>query len=86
MTEELCGLEVTSTQVSRAVQALDAELTQWRKRELGDIPYEFLDACYDLNVSGRGGIGRRNSLRGGRSQGRGGLPHCTGAKLRLFSL
>jgi putative transposase len=26
--EQLCGLEVTSTQVSRAVQALDAELTR----------------------------------------------------------
>jgi transposase-like protein len=33
--EELCGLEVTSTQVSRSVQALDAELQQWRERPLG---------------------------------------------------
>ena len=30
--EELCGLEVTSSQVSRAVQTLDTELTQWRER------------------------------------------------------
>jgi putative transposase len=45
--EELCGLEVTSTQVSRAVQALDAELTQWRERPLGEILYVFLDARYE---------------------------------------
>ena len=51
--EELCGLEVTSTQVSRAVQALDEELTQWRERELGEIPYVFLDARYEkVRVNG----------------------------------
>lgn len=51
--EELCGLEVTSTQVSRAVQALDAELTAWRERSLGAIPYVFLDARYEkVRVNG----------------------------------
>lgn len=51
--EELCGLEVTSSQVSRAVQALDAELTQWRERPLGEIPYVFLDARYEkVRVNG----------------------------------
>lgn len=51
--EELCGLEVTSTQVSRAVQALDAELTAWRERALGEIPYVFLDARYEkVRVNG----------------------------------
>jgi transposase-like protein len=45
--EELCGLEVTSSQVSRAVQALDAELRAWRERELGEIPYVLLDARYE---------------------------------------
>jgi putative transposase len=51
--EELCGLEVTSTQVSRAVQALDAELTVWRERPLGQIPYVFLDARYEkVRVNG----------------------------------
>jgi transposase-like protein len=51
--EELCGLEVTSTQVSRAVQALDAELTQWRERPLGEIPYVFFDARYEkVRVNG----------------------------------
>jgi transposase-like protein len=51
--EELCGLEVTSSQVSRAVQALDAELMAWRERELGEIPYVLLDARYEkVRISG----------------------------------
>jgi putative transposase len=45
--EELCGREVTSSQVSRAVQALDEELTKWRERSLGEIPYLLLDARYE---------------------------------------
>ena len=45
--EQLCGLEVSSTQVSRAAQALDAELQQWRERELGEIPYLLVDARYE---------------------------------------
>lgn len=45
--EELCGFEVTSTQVSRAVRLLDEELTQWRGRPLGEITYLLLDARYE---------------------------------------
>jgi transposase-like protein len=45
--EELCGLDVTSMQVSRAVQALDEELTKWRDRPLGETPYLLLDARYE---------------------------------------
>ena len=45
--QELCGLDVTSMQVSRAVQALDEELTKWRNRPLGEIPYLLLDARYE---------------------------------------
>ena len=45
--EELCGLDVTSMQVSRAVQALDEELTQWRNRTLDETPYVLLDARYE---------------------------------------
>lgn len=45
--EELCGREVTSMQVSRAVQALDDELEKWRERPLGEIPYLLLDARYE---------------------------------------
>jgi transposase-like protein len=33
--ETLCGTGITSTQVSRAAQELDAELDRWRQRPLG---------------------------------------------------
>ena len=45
--EQLCGREVTSAQVSRAVQTLDEELTKWRERPLGEIHYLLLDARYE---------------------------------------
>jgi len=47
ITEELCGFEVSSTQVSRAAQLLDEELLQWRNRPLGETPYLILDARYE---------------------------------------
>jgi putative transposase len=47
ITQQLCGLEVTSSQVSRAAEALDAELEQWRSRPLGEAPYLILDARYE---------------------------------------
>src|SRR5215212_606714 len=47
ITKELCGLEVTSSQVSRAAKALDAELEAWRDRPLGEAPYLILDARYE---------------------------------------
>ncbi len=45
--EQLCGFEVSSTQVSRAAQLLDEELTAWRQRPLGEVPYLVLDARYE---------------------------------------
>ena len=45
--QELCGLEVTSTDVSRAAELLDAELDAWRKRPLGLIQTLFFDARYE---------------------------------------
>ncbi len=42
--KELCGLEVSSTQVSRATRLLDEELNGWRNRPLSEVPYVFLDA------------------------------------------
>lgn len=45
--KELCGSEVTSTQVSRASKLLDEELAQWRERPLGETPYLTLDARYE---------------------------------------
>jgi putative transposase len=47
ITEQLCGTEIGSAQVSRAAAALDAELTTWRGRPLGEMPYLILDARYE---------------------------------------
>ena len=47
ITEELCGLEVSSTQVSRLSQLLDEELEQFRCRSLGKMSYVYLDARYE---------------------------------------
>lgn len=44
--EKLCGLEVSSTQVSRLSAELDGELDAFRNRPLGAYPYVFLDAQY----------------------------------------
>ena len=47
VTEELCGLEVSSSQVSRAAKLLDEELEAWRTRPLGKHRYLILDARYE---------------------------------------
>lgn len=47
ITEELCGFEVSSSQVSRATKLLDEELTAWRERALSQCPYLILDARYE---------------------------------------
>ena len=45
--EDLCGFEVSSSEVSRACKQLDEELTAWRNRPLGCMPYLYLDARYE---------------------------------------
>jgi len=45
--EKMCGLQVSSSQVSRVTAALDQELTQWRNRPLAQMPYLYLDARYE---------------------------------------
>lgn len=45
--EELCGMKVSSTQVSRASKQLDDELNQWRQRRLDNYSYIILDARYE---------------------------------------
>ncbi len=45
--EKMCGLEISSTQVSRAAALLDEELEKWRQRTLGEMPYLILDAHYE---------------------------------------
>ena len=47
LTQELCGIEVSSSEVSRAAQALDETLSAWRERPLAAIPYVYLDARYE---------------------------------------
>jgi len=47
ITEQLCGLEVSSSQVSRAAEMLDEELAAWRSRPLAEVPYLILDARYE---------------------------------------
>lgn len=49
--EELCGLEVTSTQVSRAAAELDEHLDAWRNRPIGEITYLILVARYQKTAS-----------------------------------
>jgi putative transposase len=47
ITEQLCGVELDSMQVSRAAAQLDEELVKWRGRRLGKIRYLYLDARYE---------------------------------------
>ncbi len=47
ITEELCGFEVSSTQVSQARASLDEQLAAWRERPLEASPYIWLDAHYE---------------------------------------
>jgi transposase-like protein len=47
ITEQLCGFEVSSTQVSKATALLDEQLEAWRRRPLGRSPYLWLDAHYE---------------------------------------
>lgn len=47
ITEQLCGIAVSSSQVSRAAALLDETLQAWRDRPLGIIPYLYLDARYE---------------------------------------
>lgn len=46
ITQELCGMEISSTQVSRVKNIIDEELEKFRNRPLGECPYIYLDADY----------------------------------------
>jgi transposase-like protein len=45
--EKMCGLDISSTQVSRVAKLLDEQLEKWRSRLLGEYPYLVLDAHYE---------------------------------------
>jgi transposase-like protein len=47
ITRQLCGLDLTSTEVSRAAAELDEMLESWRTRPLDEVPYLILDARYE---------------------------------------
>lgn len=47
ITEQLCGLNISSGQVSRLSQAMDKELDTFRNRPLGEFSYVYLDARYE---------------------------------------
>ena len=43
---ELCGVNVSADQVSRATRELDGELEKWRTRRIGTVKVLFADATY----------------------------------------
>ena len=45
--EQLCGVSVSSTQVSHCSARLDAHLQDWRERPLGSFAYLIVDARYE---------------------------------------
>ena len=45
--EKMCGVAISSTQVSRAAAQMDETLEAWRNRPLGEIIYLMLDARYE---------------------------------------
>lgn len=47
ITEQLCGVNVSASQVSKAAQELDEVLVSWRERTLGEFRYLYLDARYE---------------------------------------
>lgn len=47
ITEELCGVEISTMQVSRATAQLDEVLQEWRERLLGEVTYLYVDARYE---------------------------------------
>lgn len=47
ITQQLCGVNISSSLVSQAAAQMDEELAKWRERPLGEYPYLFLDAYYE---------------------------------------
>lgn len=53
ITEQLCGCEISSSDVSRATALMDKEFAAWRNRPLDAIEYLILDARYEkVRVAG----------------------------------
>ena len=76
ITEELCGISISASTVSRLTKRLDEDLTRWRNRRLVEsYPYLIVDARYErvrqnermesqgvLVISGVSGKGQRDIL------------------------
>jgi len=61
ITKELCGLEISSTQVSRMTKELDEEFERFRNRPLGFFAYITFDATY-VNVRHNGTVRKQATL------------------------
>jgi putative transposase len=81
ITEQLCGFEVTSTQVSRAAAELDAHLSAWRERPLSETPYLLLDARYEKVR--QGGVVRSAAVLIATGIGRDGKREILGVSVAL---
>ena len=55
ITEELCGIEISSSQVSRLATLMDDELEKFRNRPLEEISIAYFDADYE-KVRHEGGV------------------------------
>ncbi len=55
ITKKLCGLDVSSSQVSAMTKELDEEFNAFRERPLGEFPYVYVDATY-LKVRHSGSV------------------------------
>lgn len=47
ITEQLCGVNISSSAVSEAARQLDTELSKWWERPMVEYPFLFLDAYYE---------------------------------------
>lgn len=45
--KELCGTDVSSSEVSNCAKMLDEELSKWRDRKIGECKYMWIDARYE---------------------------------------
>lgn len=47
ITQQLCGLDISSSEVSRITKKLDEEFQKWRDRRIGKCKYLIVDAIYE---------------------------------------
>ena len=82
ITEQLCGTEISASQVSRISKLLDDELEQFRNRPLGSYPVVYLDAHYE-KVRRQGSIQDVAVLKSDRSSTAGASGEVIGVSCRL---